>query len=202
MIGQKFNRLTIIGGPYHDKHYHKIVDVKCDCGNEKSTPLNALKSGKTKSCGCLNRESAKARATKHGKASHPLYSKWLGIKKRCYSQSDKAFCDYGARGIRMCDEWVIDFQQFYSWAISNGYSRDLEIDRIDNNGDYSPENCRFVSRKVNANNKRSNRPILYNGMIKNMTQWANELGIPYDVLRYRINAGWPIDKAFQIGANG
>lgn len=127
-----------------------------------------------------------------------LYNVWYTMNSRCYRKNCIAYKNYGARGITICREWKSNFDNFYNWAINNGYSENLSIDRIDNNKGYSPENCRWVDRKVQANNQRSNCLITYNGKTQTMKQWADELGINYSRLRSRLNTyNLSVDKAFK-----
>lgn len=120
------------------------------------------------------------------------------MNSRCYRKNCIAYKNYGARGITICEEWKSNFDNFYNWAINNGYSENLSIDRIDNNKGYSPENCRWTTKKVQANNQRSNCLITYNGKTQTMKQWADELGINYSTLRSRLNTyDLSVDKAFK-----
>ena len=121
---------------------------------------------------------------------------WKNMRQRCYNPNFIYYCNYGGRGITICDEWQ-DFYAFERWAYANGYSDELTIDRIDNNGNYEPSNCRWVTMKVQNNNKRSNRLITYNGKTQTESQWADELGISFAVLRNRLHKGIPSDRAFE-----
>lgn len=123
-----------------------------------------------------------------------IYHIWTRMKARCYNPKDKSYCNYGERGIRICEEWMF-FDEFYLWSVNNGYEPELSIDRINVNEDYKPENCRWVSRKIQSNNKRNNRMITYNGRTMTLTQWANETSIRPHTLRKRIESGWDIEKA-------
>lgn len=170
---------------------------KCDCGKEKVVSSKALLNGSTKSCGCLAREVSKLNNTKHGKRYTRIYRIWLSMKNRCSNSKDKYWNDYGGKGIRVCESWKNDFMRFYEWSINNGYSDNLTIDRIDVNGMYCPENCRWATNKEQQNNKTTNHYITYNGETKTMMQWAEELNIKYTTLRARINSyKWSIEKAF------
>jgi hypothetical protein len=117
------------------------------------------------------------------------------MKERCYNSKRKEYPNYGGRGISVCSEWF-DFRNFMEWSLSNGYSDDLTIDRIDNDGNYCPENCRWVSMKQQGQNKRTNRYITHNGETKTITQWANDNGLQYHVLKKRIDGlGWSFERA-------
>lgn len=121
---------------------------------------------------------------------------WKNMRQRCHNPNFIYYHNYGGRGITVCDEWQ-DFHTFEQWAYANDYSDDLTIDRINTNGNYEPSNCRWTTMKVQTNNKRNNRLITYNGKTQTESQWADELGISFTVLRNRLHKGFPLDKAFE-----
>ena len=121
---------------------------------------------------------------------------WSGMKSRCYRKKDKYYKDYGGRGIRVCEEWIKSSKPFIAWSMANGWRKDLKIDRIDVNGDYSPENCRYVTNKVNCRNKRNTIYVTYNGETKSLKEWAEEKDLGYPVLRKRLSLGCPIENLF------
>jgi hypothetical protein len=127
---------------------------------------------------------------------HRLYMIWFDMKRRCYQPKNKRYDRYGGRGIKVCDEWLRDFQSFFDWSLTHGYQDDLTIDRLDKDGDYSPENCRWADLVTQANNRANNHYITYQGETKTMMEWSKELNINYSTLRRRINAGWDVEKAF------
>lgn len=134
---------------------------------------------------------------KHGLKKTRLYSIWSQMKNRCFNQNAERYSDYGGRGITVCDEWKDDFKAFYDWSMSNGYSDNLTIDRINNDGNYEPSNCRWVDVLTQVNNSRHNHMIEYCGESHSMSEWSRILNIPYYLLRNRINVyGWDIEKAF------
>lgn len=122
---------------------------------------------------------------KHGKSNTPLYRIWLQMRFRCSTPSCDSYKNYGGRGICVCAEWEGDFENFHKWAINNGYAQGLTLDRTDNDGNYEPSNCRWVTRKEQANNRRSNVLIEINGIKKTRMQWANDLNLPYSTFRSR-----------------
>lgn len=126
----------------------------CECGTRRVVDKYSLLRGNSKSCGCLNREQSLKRFTKHGQSDHPLNSVWSAMVGRCHREKHKMFGYYGARGISVCDEWRVDFTKFLDWSLANGWKTGLEIDRVDNDGNYEPSNCRFVDRSTNVNNRR------------------------------------------------
>lgn len=196
-IGKVYGMLTIISYVGVRHRYDHVVGVRCECGVIKEVLLNALRQNQTVSCGCYNRKIASDRKKTHGLSGgkHPLYRVWLTIKTRCYNNKFEQYIDYGGRGIRMCDGWLNSFESFYDWCICNGWEKGLDIDRKENDGNYDPYNCRFVTRSVNCRNKRNNRLVEYNGETKTLTEWCIEFGQPYDVVRGRLNRGWSSDDA-------
>jgi hypothetical protein len=198
ITGQRFGRLVAISGKERDKHRNALWTCKCDCGNEVKVILESLKNGCTKSCGCLNKEKAFTNSLIHGKSKTRIYHIWRDMRERCTNPKRKQYKYYGARGIKVCEEWdgSNKFINFYRWSLENGYKEDLTIDRIDNNGNYCPENCRWVDMKTQLNNKRDNRFIYYNGQIKTLAQWSEELNISYGTLLSRLIRGQSVEKAF------
>lgn len=193
--GQRFGRLVALNIVRREngKTYWLF---QCDCGNKVIIPQSYVSTGDTKSCGCYRKEVAKGNnnSTKHNKTQTRLYSIWSGIKQRCYNKNKIAYEYYGARGIGVCDEWKSDFMAFYVWALKNGYKDDLTIDRIDVNGNYKPNNCRWATIKEQNNNMRNNHWINYKGQKLTMSQFAEKYGIPYQIMKNRIRYNWSIDR--------
>jgi len=137
--------------------------------------------------------------SQRGKRSR-LYSIWADILKRCQNINSQAYPNYGGRGIKVCDEWSKSFIAFRDWSLSNKYADNLEIDRIDNNGDYCPSNCRWTTRLINSRNKRSNRILEVNGEKQPLQFWAEKLGVPHGTIQKRINRGWSVEDAVSIAS--
>lgn len=189
LTGSKFGRLTVVKLDRVEKG--KVYwSCKCDCGNEIVVSRSSLTSENTKSCGCLHKELAKYKNYSHGMSKERIYKIWSGIKKRCNNIKDSNYKNYGARGIKVCNDWTKDFMIFYDWAIKNGYKEDLTIDRINVNGNYEPSNCRWISQVEQNRNQRSNIKITINGKTKLLSDWARETNIDRRTISRRIQLGW------------
>lgn len=168
----------------------------CDCGNLKIVSSNNLRNGHTKSCGCLQKEPTNII---HGKSDTRLYKIYGCMKDRCNNKLHPAYFDYGERGIKICDEWLHDFQAFYDWSMSNEYDETLTIDRIDNNKGYSPDNCRWVDMKTQVRNRRNTKYITYKGETKTIKEWCEILGLNYKTVFARLHYyRWTIEKSLGL----
>lgn len=191
LIGNKYGLLTVIERGENIIYPSRKTPVKqwrcrCECGNEIDVRTAYLKSGHTQSCGCLWGKTM----IKHGMCHTRLYSIWQNMKARCENHKN-----YAGRGITVCDEWKNDFVAFRDWAIANGYSDELELDRKNNDGNYEPSNCRWVTRTENNRNKRTNHFLTYNGKTLTLIEWQELTGIPYQEIRRRLNDGKSIKDA-------
>lgn len=176
---------------------------RCKCGTEREVFSGNLMRGLSKGCGCNQKKLQSERMKTHGEAKTKLYGVWCTMRNRCYNKNTKSYVDYGAKGVRVCDEWNTRYEFFRDWSLANGYKEGLEIDRIDYEGDYTPENCRWVTRKVNANNKRGNIYLTISGVTKTLPQWSEQYGVNKGTVRTRLKLGWPVDESlFVPGVRG
>ena len=202
-IGQTFGKLTIIDISNKTNDGKTYIKCKCECGNIVDVLPNQLFIGSIKSCGCLksknkllaNNKSTSSGNYRDGRTKNPLYGTWCMMIKRCENQSSSHYDRYGGRGIKVCPEWH-NFWNFVSWSDSVGGRPDgFTLDRIDNNGNYEPSNCRWANISTQASNKSTNRIIEFNGQTKTLRQLANDIGINEQTLRNRINRGFPLERA-------
>lgn len=189
MTGKKFGRLRVIEEEGRGKDGQILWKCKCDCGKTTVVQSHHLRKGNIKSCGCLNQEAK----TKHGMSSKKnkqrIYRIWESMKARCININHRYYNRYGGRGITVCNEWQEDFRAFYDWAMANGYQDNLTIDRIDNDGNYEPENCRWVTYEEQNNNTRQNVTITLNGETHTVAEWVRITGIPRNTIIYRLKKG-------------
>lgn len=190
LSGQKFGRLVAIERVEKNKRNNARWLCRCDCGKSVVVDGGNLTRGHTMSCGCLRAENR----VKHGLCGTRLCNIWYKIKSRCSDPNNDVYHHYGGRGITICEEWRNDFRTFYEWAMKNGYADNLTIDRIDVNGNYCPENCRWVEFKEQMNNTRRNRFLTFKGETKTVAQWSEELSIKPATLYTRLNKGWSVEK--------
>lgn len=201
LTGRTFGRLTVLKEVSHPKAGVYIWECECSCENHTHINVNgnSLRSGNTKSCGCLHTEQLQQRnmqGRKYDKSYKRLVQIWRAVNHRCYNPKDTAYKWYGGKGIKVCDEWH-NFDSFKDWAIANGYSDKLTIDRIDSNKDYCPENCQWATWEEQANNTSSNKMITYNGKTQSLSMWAKELNLDYHRTKARLNyCNWSIEEAF------
>jgi len=201
LVGKRFGRLVVQSFAY-TKERHNYWNCICDCGKNKITFTSQLTRGIAKSCGCLQKDIARKMTTKHNLTGHPLNNMRQNIKARCLNKNNSNYKYYGGRGIAICNEWENNAKAFYDWAINNGYKKGLQIDRINNDGNYCPENCRFVNTKIQSRNKSSNRILTHNGISKTVIEWAEYLKIPSTTILSRLNnLKWSIPRALTEPVN-
>lgn len=195
ITGNKYGMLTVIRRVENAPKGVARWECRCDCGNIVIVRGGNLKNGAVKSCGCLKGIANKKRS-KHNMTGTRLYQIWINIKSRCYRKKNPFYKDYGARGIKMCAEWRDSFESFAEWALSNGYQDDLTIERINNDLDYRPNNCKWIGIGDQANNRRSNIKITYKNETHNLSEWCKIYGVNYDLVYNRIhNKHWDFERA-------
>lgn len=175
LSGERFGKLLLLCRYKTEDKKHTYYKCKCDCGNICVKRLDDIKNLKYKQCNDCKR--SRYDMMTHGHSNTHLYRVYYAMKQRCYDVDCSEYHNYGARNIKVCDEWLYSFVNFYDWAINNGYTESLQLDRINNDDDYKPSNCRFATPVENSNNKRTCIYLTYNNKTMTMTQWARYLGI-------------------------
>src|SRR4030065_2070716 len=203
--GKRFCRLHVL------RRWHNVVtrggnskvtwDCKCDCGARLTVPSGRVLNGHTKSCGCLKKEQSakniRAVNTTHGQKHTRLYRTWQNMLERCRRPTHKSFAQYGGRGISVCKQWM-RFEPFYKWAMANGYSDTLTIDRENGKKGNSPSNCRWATTKEQATNKKTNRRVLCDGKNLTISEWRGITKIPSFTIIDRLNRGWSKHRALTV----
>ena len=179
--GKSFGMLKVLSRADNSSKCRVLWNCQCLCGNKSLVSSTDLTNGHTKSCGCLKK--------KHGFTGTRLYNIYKSMKQRCYRHNCKDYKNYGARGIKICDDWLNNPLCFFNWAMANGYEESLTIDRINNDGDYEPSNCRWSTILTQSNNRRSSVIINHNGLGKTLAEWSRVFGIHPATLWSRINSG-------------
>ena len=187
----KYGKLTFLENAGVDKHQKRLWKVLCDCGEEKIVSANQVKSGKTKSCGCLRKL---GNGRKHGKRHHPLYSTWCNIKARCFNENHPAYKNYGARGITMCSRWANDFSLFLE-DVGEKPQESFSLDRVDNNGNYAPGNVRWTDRVTQRRNSRAICEVKIGNETKLITDWCDIFGIKLGSVHRRLSKGEDVVSA-------
>ena len=200
--GDRYGRLTVVEEVEQDGYLRRFVCL-CKCGTTTTAVLQRLRNGTKHSCGCLHKESSAANgranpAVTHSRSDQPIYNTWRGMLGRCKHRSNRFYHNYGGRGISVCDEWQ-DAATFIKWAFENGWKEGLQIDRVDNDGNYCPGNCRFVTRKQNCRNARHNIMITFGQTTQSLAAWAEQYGLHQKTLNNRIyRYGWTVEQALSL----
>lgn len=181
LTGKKFGHWTVISRAENVNH-HTVWNCVCDCGTLKPVYASHLVKWTSPSCGCITRSNVWKINFSHGMSKERIYSIWAGIKGRCYNKNTSNYYLYGARGIKMCDLWKEDFMSFYNWSMDNGYNESLTIDRIDGDGDYCPENCRWATKKQQSNNTKRTIKVDYYGDKMSIKELSEKENVSYNVL--------------------
>lgn len=183
LTGEKFGNLTVLRRLNYCQTGHTYLwECKCDCGKITIVRGGNLRTGHTISCGC------KKGLIKHNKWDTRLYRIYTNMKQRCNNPKNVWYKNYGARGIKICDSWQNDFMSFYNWSINNGYSDKLSIDRIDVNGNYEPNNCRWVTKLVQQNNMRRNKLITYKNETHTISEWERKFNLRHNYISSRLRS--------------
>jgi len=196
LTGKKFGRLCVISkGPESKNSIGRKVFkwiVLCDCGNTTMVSSAKLNNSHTRSCGCLQTETMIGAAKKHGMRRSPEYYSWASMKNRCLCETSQSYPRWGGRGVKIHEPWVKSFEQFY--ADMGKRPPGTTLDRIDNDGDYTPWNCQWASPSQQSNNQRNTRKLTANGVTKTISEWALLLGISRDAIRSRLKRGQSIES--------
>lgn len=196
LSGSRFGHLLVIGRSHQDRFRAWAWLCRCDCGAYVSVRGPTLKAGRTSACSsCANRESS----TTHGKSATDLYRRWQAMKARCRQPSNKNYHNYGGRGISVCARW----SKFENFAADMGptFEPELELDRIDVNGNYEPANCRWVDQITQQRNSRGNRILTFRGRSMTVVEWAEEAGVKANTIQTRLRRKWPVERALIELAN-
>jgi hypothetical protein len=195
ITGHVFGRLTALYPHHQGDDGAWFWLCKCECGNEILCDLGRLNSGNTQSCGCYKRDRTSETFRTHGMTNTKLGKVFKGMKQRCSNPKHSSYKNYGGRGIRVCEEWLTDSSSFFEWAVDNGYVEGLVIDRIDNNGPYSPENCRWTTYTENGRNRRDTVFLTLDGKTQDIGTWGEKLGIKPKTIANRLRAGHTTEEA-------
>jgi len=196
LTGRRFGLLVVVGRRGSNNHRRPVWLCRCSCGYETTVPSNNLKSGHTRSCGCLRRRVAAARRLTHGHTRHGMVSRiyriWRNMLQRCANPKCPDYHRYGGRGIKVCTRW----RKFENFLKDMGEPPpDQQIDRIDNDRGYCKSNCRWVTRKANGRNRRSNRLLTFQNRAQCLAAWEAETGIRESTIRRRLRLDWPVERA-------
>lgn len=192
LTGKIFDRLKVLCFSHKGNHGDFYWTCECECGNEITVRGCTL--GKSaKSCGCLRKEVTSKQFKTHGLSKSPEYKIWAGMKARCYNPNVRSYSDYGDRGIKVCEHWKNSFENFLK-DMGKRPSKSHTIERINNDKDYSPENCKWINSSEQATNRRSNIKLTYNDLTLTIAEWSRKLGIKCGTLEYRYHRGWTTEE--------
>jgi hypothetical protein len=203
LTGQRFGKLTVIEPVGKDKYTNVIWRCKCDCGNYHDTVSRSLINGSCKSCGCLNHGEFRGKAIeRHGCSKERLYRVWTDVLNRCYDKNKGCYKSYGGRGIAVCEEWRNSYMAFREWAYATGYDpakpgKECSLERIDVDGNYCPENCKWITVQEQAWNKRDTVWLDYRGERITLLDASRIGGICQSTIRNRIRTGWSVERAIE-----
>jgi hypothetical protein len=198
LSGLVFDRLTVMGPIGMNKHGSIIWQCQCVCGNLADVVGDNMRTGHTRSCGCLQREALAVRT--HGLSGTKIYSVWVVMIARCHQPTAKAFKDYGERGIVVCAEWRCNFTAFHRdvSALPHFGEKGYSLDRVDNGGNYEPGNVRWATQKEQCNNRRDNRLITVGEITLSVSAWAERTGLPASTVFNRLKLGWSAERAVSV----
>lgn len=188
-IGKVYGELTVLEF-VRTSPGSAVYKCRCSCGNVKEFLIGNMRKGTTTSCGCVRSKLVTERNTIHGEARNRIYVIWFNMKARCENEGNANYDRYGARGIKVCDEWSRSYETFKTWALANGYEDDLTIDRIDNSKGYSPANCRWADAQTQSRNRDYAWHITIDGVTKHAKDWCELNGIKYETAHNRKVRGW------------
>jgi hypothetical protein len=198
LTGQKFGRLVVLEKTEKNKAGMWYWLCRCDCGNTCIIRGAYLKSGSTQSCGCYQKERTSETNKTHLLSKTPEYQTYNGMRRRCYSSKVKQYKDYGGRGIKVCDRWLEE-KGFENFLLDMGpRPKGYQLDRINNDGNYEPSNCRWVTPTENCRNTSKNHFLTFGGVNKTIAEWEEELKIPSSVISHRLRAGFSLEKVFSL----
>lgn len=193
LTGKKFGNWTVLGPAVVTNKRHPKWNCLCKCGTRRPVFAQSLRSGASKGCGCTVARMASERSRKHGKSHTSLYKAWAGMKDRCFNPNNLHYAEYGGRGITVCDRWRDSFSNFI--ADMGDRKPGLTIERIDNDGNYEPGNCKWATRKEQQRNRRVCNNLTFNGETLCVSEWAERIGLKHETLRGRLSRGWSVEKA-------
>ena len=196
LSGRRFGKLTVLRRTTN-RGNKTMWECECDCGSVTVVSGSNLVQGNVKSCGCLWKETVpsvnKEKRTRHSESNTKLHKTWCNMRYRCNNPNCKFYSNYGGRGIKICKEWEI-YENFRDWSLANGFEEGLSIDRIDNDGNYEPTNCRWVETKTQINNRRVSHNLTYQGVTHTIAEWSDITGIKWTTIKERLKHGWSIEK--------